>query len=149
MTTVKVDSPFPCRLRRSRWQRCRRASWSTRMPSTPRLHHSRCCRSPRCSPPASAGTRPAGNLSGEPEGEGQRLESRALQCGGQRSWRHKIFSQRTQRSVDPWCKSRVRPRKPASYVQLQYLGGKKHCWHSAVFCHCFCLYMLQKTMKRI
>lgn len=120
------NSPFPSRPRRSPRQRCRRASWSTRTPSTPRLHHSRCCRSPRCSPPASAGTEPAGNPSGGRVGQGHSLTTTTaasvhemkgccVTAGG--AQRHQIFSQRTvvsERNVHPWCESRRRPRQPAS-----------------------------------
>lgn len=56
-------SPFPCRLRKSLLWRCLRVSWSTHTLSTPPLHHSRYCRNPRNSPPASVETEPAGSPS--------------------------------------------------------------------------------------
>lgn len=74
----EMTSPFPYKGHKFPQKQCRHVSWSTRMPSTPRLRRRRCCRTPRNSPSASAGTEPAGSPS---ERQGWNSTSRA-------SWNH-------------------------------------------------------------
>lgn len=73
-----MSSPSPNRGHRSLQERCRHVSWSTRMLSTPRLRHRRCCRSPRNSPSAPARKEPASSPS---ERQGWNSASRT-------SWSH-------------------------------------------------------------